>query len=221
MGDIDRIIKLKLPIAKSGELIGQTSFGTNKLFADARENVAHRFVAVDSADGCVALLNRGVYGGHFENGCLYTSLLRGVTYCAHPIYARQLLPTDRFTKKIDQGENRYSFRLSYTKRSSLERKATEFNQMPYALNIFPIPTECDGRRDFDVKLGGEVISMPTVKKKDGGKEIIFRLLNNTPSAVESFIEINGARLDLSFGKYEVKTVVYDGSELSESYELLI
>lgn len=221
MGDIDRIIKLKLPIAKHGELIGQTAFGTNKLFTDARENVAHRFVAVDSSDGCVALLNRGVYGSHFENGCLYTSLLRGVTYCAHPIKDRQLLPTDRFTKKIDQGENRYSFRLSYTKRSSLERKAAEFNQMPYALNIFPIPTECEGRKEFDVRLGGEVISMPTVKKMYGGKGIIFRLLNNTPDAVESFIEINGARLDLSFGKYEVKTVVYDGGALSESYELLI
>jgi hypothetical protein len=56
---------------------------------------------------------------------------------------------------------------------------------------------------------------------DGGKGIIFRLLNNTPDAVESFIEINGTRLDLSFGKYEVKTVVYDGGALSESYELLI
>ena len=43
-----------------------------------------------------------------DNGALYMSLVRGVTYCAHPIADRELLPADRFTKKIDQGENRYS-----------------------------------------------------------------------------------------------------------------
>ena len=74
---------------------------------------------------------------------------------------------------------------------------------------------------FNVKLGGDIISMPTVKKMDGDKKIIFRLLNNTPDNVESFIEINGARFEISFGKYEVKTVVYDDGALSESYELLI
>ena len=221
MGNIDRIIKLKLPFAKRGELIGQTAFGTEKLFTDARENVAHRFVALDFADSCITLLNKGVYGSHFENGSLYTSLARGVTYCAHPIKERELLPKDRFTKKIDQGENRYSFRLTYTKRKTLERKAAEFNEMPYALNIFPIPTERDNIKDFNVKLGGDIISMPTVKKMDGDKKIIFRLLNNTPDNVESFIEINGARFEISFGKYEVKTVVYDDGALSESYELLI
>ena len=42
LGDIDKIIKLKVPVCMSGDFIGQTAFGTEKLFMDARENVAHR-----------------------------------------------------------------------------------------------------------------------------------------------------------------------------------
>lgn len=221
LGDIDKIIKLRLPIEPSGELIGQTAFGTDKMFTDGKENVAHRFVAMDLGESCLALLNRGVYGNHYENGSLYTSLVRGVTYCAHPIAERQLLPTDRFTKKIDQGENRYSFRLTVASRNQLERRATEFTQKPYALNIFPIPTEMKNFNSLNIKIGGDVIAMPTVKKAYGKDAIIIRLLNNTPDGVKSYVEVNGQHLPLSFGKYEVKTVVYENGELSESYELLV
>ena len=221
LGDIDKIIKLRLPIEPSGELIGQTAFGTDKMFTDGRENVAHRFVAMDSGESCLALLNRGVYGNHYEDGSLYTSLVRGVTYCAHPIAERQLLPTDRFTKKIDQGENRYSFRLTVAGRNQLERRATEFTQKPYALNIFPIPTEMKNFDSLNIRIGGDVIAMPTVKKAYGKDAIIIRLLNNTPDGVKSYVEVNGQHLPLSFGKYEVKTVVYENGELTESYELLV
>ncbi len=221
MGDVDKIIKLKLPIAVSGELIGQTAFGTDALFTDARENVAHRFVAIDSNGICPALLNRGVYGSHYENGALYMSLVRGVTYCAHPIAERELIPTDRFTKKVDQGESTYSFRLTVARRDQLERKATEFTQKPYALNIFPIPTKNEATGALDISLGGNVIAMPTVKKAYGKDAVIFRLLNNTPKGVDSYIQVNGERLPLTFGKYEVKTVVYENGRLEESYELLV
>ena len=221
MGEINRIVKLKLPIALSGELIGQTAFGTKPLFTDARENVAHRFVAVDTGEQCVALLNRGVYGSHFEGGCLYTSLLRGASYCTHPIPGRRLMPKDRFTKKLDQGESSYSFRLTSVPRERLERKTEEFVQRPYALNVFPIPTEAVGDRELHVTLGEGPISMPSMKKARDGEAVIFRLLNNTPDAVSSDLFVNGERVSLSFGKYEVKTVVYKNGALSESYELLI
>jgi len=221
MGDINKIIKLALPIGVNGTLIGQTAFGTDTLFMDGRENVAHRFVAVDTGNGCVALLNTGVYGSHFENGSLYMSLARGVTYCAHPIGERELIPSDRFTKKIDQGENNYSFRLTVAKREELERKTQEYVQRPYALNIFPVPSENAKNKELNITLGTDIISMPAAKKAYGREAIIFRLLNNTPGNVDSYIEVNGERLALSFGKYEVKTVVLEKGKLSESYELLV
>ena len=221
MGDINRIIKLRTPFATEGTLIGQTAFGTEELYTDGRENVAGRFVALDTGKGCLALLNRGVYGGHFENGSLYTSLVRGVTYCAHPIGDRELIPSDRFTKKIDQGENNFSFRLTVAKRGQLERKATEFSCPAFALNIFPIPCEQACAQGLDVRVGGDVISMPTAKKMYKEDAYIFRLLNNTDTAEKSYIEVGNARLDLTFGRYEVKTVVYKNGTLKEEYELLV
>ena len=221
MGDINKIIKLKVPLADGGKLIGQAPFGTDELFTDGRENVAQRFVALDLGDTCVALLNKGVYGSHFEDGSLYMSLVRGVTYCAHPIGERELIPLDRFTKKIDQGENSYSFRLTVTDRNGLERKTQEFVQKPYGLNIFPIPTENGATKALDVSLGSDIISVGTVKKSYGKDSVIFRLINNTPHGVESFIRINGSTLPLEFGKYEVKTVVYENGVLTEAAEMLI
>ena len=220
MGDINKIIKLKIPFALEGELIGQTSFGTERLFEDGRENVALRFVALDLGEKCIALMNSGVYGSHFENGALYTSLVRGVTYCAHPIGERELIPSDRFTKKIDQGENNYSFRLSVSDRQGLERKTAEFVEKPLALNIFPIPSQ-KTPSELEISIGGSVISMPTAKKMYGRECVIFRLLNNSPRSEQSYIKVGNARLDLSFGKYEVKTVVYENGTLTESYELLV
>lgn len=220
MGDIDKIIKLKIPFASDGALIGQAPFGTDKLFMDGRENVSHRFVALDTGSKCIAMLNKSIYGSHFENGCLYMSLSRGVTYCAHPIGQRELIPSDRFTKKIDQGENNYSFRLTVTDRSKLERKTQEFIYPPYALNIFPIPSE-NQNKPLDVSIKGDIISMTTAKKAYGSDAVIFRLLNNTDFPMESGITVNGEALPLSFGKYEVKTVVYENGKLSESYELLV
>ena len=220
-GDIDKMIKLKLPVARHGDLIGQTAFGTQLLFTDARENVAHRFVAVDTGERCLALLNRDVYGSHYENGSLYMSLIRGVTYCAHPINERTLIPKDRFTKKIDQGESTCSFRLTVASRQHLERKAAEFVQKPYALNIFPIPSKECKAQELRILLGDDIISVPTVKKAKGDQAVIFRCLNNTPDAVDTYIQVNEQVLPLRFGRYEVKTVVYEGDKLWESYELLI
>lgn len=221
MGDINKIIKLKVPFAKSGELLGQAPFGTDSLYTDGRENVSGRFVALDTDDCCIALFNKGVYGSHFEDSSLYMSLVRGVTYCAHPIGERPLISLDRFTKKIDQGENNYSFRLSVVKREGLERKALEFTEKPYGLNIFPIPTETVVQKPLRISLGGDVISVNTIKKGFGNDSVIFRLVNNTPNAQESYLRVNEAMISLTFGKYEVKTVVYENDALSESYEMII
>jgi alpha-mannosidase len=178
-------------------------------------------VAIDTDGDCLALLNKGVYGSHYENGSLYMSLLRGVTYCAHPIGERLLIPDDRFTAKIDQGENNFSFRLTVAKRDSLERKALEFVEKPYALNIFPIPARKQSNGKLDISVGGSTVSVNTVKKAFGKDAVIFRLVNNSPRARDSYLKVNDACIPLSFGKYEVKTVVLQNGKLEESYEMLI
>ena len=220
MGDIDKIIKLKVPVEINGKLLGQTAFGTEELFTDARENVALRFIAIDNNNKSLALINSGTYGSHFENNALYISLVRGVTYCAHPINDRQLIPSDRFTKKIDQGENSFSFRLTVTDTSKLERKAQEFTQKPYALNLFPVPSS-NKEKNFDISLGDDTISLVTMKKADNKNATIFRLLNNSNDEIKTSISVNSTTLPLQFTKYEVKTVVMENCELREEEMLII
>lgn len=220
-GDIDRMIKYRLPVAFKGRLIGQTAFGTEELFEDARENVAQRFVAIRNNQKALALFNRDVYGNHFEDGALYMSLLRGATYCAHPIEGRELIPSDRFTKKIDQGENRFSFRLLLTDLDKLERDSREFTEQPFAQNIFPLECKAKAEGGIGLELGDKTVSLVAMKKASGRDAVIFRLLNNTENAVDTHITAFGRRLPLSFGKYEVKTVVFEDERLFESSELLI
>ena len=92
---------------------------------------------------------------------------------------------------------------------------------PYALNIFPIPGETPVLADFDLELGGDVVAMPAMKKARGKDALILRLLNNTPAPVASYVKFKGQYLPLHFGKYEVKTIVYENGRLAESEGLLI
>ena len=90
-----------------------------------------------------------------------------------------------------------------------------------ALNVFPVPIEKKARGAFDVRSEDETISCVAIKKADDREAVIFRLLNNTDECVNSAISVNGEKLLLSFGKFEVKTVLWENGQLWESAELII
>lgn len=211
--DVNKIVKIALPVLNGERVVGQTAFGTEELYHDGRENISQRFTAVEKDGQYVALLDSSCYGGHYEDSTLYLSLVRGTTYCAHPIRERQLIPTDRYTKKMDQAEHNYSFRLTVCKEQDLERKATEFNRKPYAVNVFPLGTECKAN-PFDVQVSNENIVLATMKKADKREGYLLRLVNNCSTAKETKVTIGDKACNLKFGKYEVKTLLYNG-ELTE------
>ena len=221
MGNVNKIVKLKLPTPAGGKLMGQCSFGTEPLFTDARENVAHRFVMLENDEKALVLMNNGVYGSHYENGALYMSLVRGVTYCAHPIGERPLMPLDRYTKKMDQGLSRFSFRLGVMEKHLVERETAVFVQKPYGLNIFPVASGPVCEKAFDVSLLDDTVSLSAMKKADGREAVLFRLLNNTANAVTTALAVNESTLPLTFGAYEVKTVLFENGCLTEQSELMI
>ena len=218
-GDVDCFVKLALPVGIRGELKGQTAFGSEKLFADARENVCGRFIAVKGQKKCLAVFNDCIYGSHFEDDTLYLSLLRGVSYCAHPILDRPIIPSDRFVEKIDQGERNFHFRIAVVAEDELERLAQEFNQKPYALSAFPIAYR-EKALPLSIAVANRNITLVAMKKGEETGGYILRLLNNSPESVQTELSVNDEKILLSFGKYEVKTVVYD-KDLRESHNLLI
>ncbi len=219
-GDANKLIKLSLPVAVDGEYVGQTCFGTEPLYMDGRECVSQRFVALRNGKDCLALINDTAYGSSFRNNEISVSLIRTATYCAHPIEDRQLIPIDRYVKKIDMGESNFRFRLTAANEDELERLATEFCQKPYVCNVFPI--ERDGvMDDFSLSIADENIVLITMKKRYGKDSFILRLLNNSLDSKTTTLTLNGAEITLSFGKYEAKTVEYSDGKLTEHYELLL
>jgi len=211
--DANKMVKLAIPVLNAGKVLGQTAFGTDTLFTDGRENISHRFTAVESGDRYVAIFDKSRYGGHFEDGILYLSLVRGTTYCAHPIEDRMLIPNDRFTRKMDQSEHNYSFRLSVCDEVELDRKANEFNRKPYAVNVFPLGEQAE-ENNFTVAVSNKNITLATMKKADKQEGYILRLINNYKDTQQTVITVGNTAKHFDFGKYEVKTLFYDG-ELRE------
>ena len=219
-GDADRMLKLKIPMAMTGRYIGQTVYGTEELFMDGRECVAQRFVAMQDGEDCFAVLNNCQYGSSCQDGDVYLSLVRGATYCAHPISDRPLLPKGRFTKKIDQGWQSFDFRLIPAKTDELQRLAAEFNQTPYALNVFP-DADAAMPRAFSVTVSDPCITLEAFKKAETGEGYILRLFHNAEGTRSTQLHCGGAAAELMFGPYEVKTLRLCRGALSEEHELCI
>jgi hypothetical protein len=61
----------------------------------------------------------------------------------------------------------------------------------------------------------------TVKKAEDSDDYILRLHNNSPLDKDVTLTFCGAAIALHFGRYEVKTVRYNGSCLEESEAIVI
>lgn len=217
--DADTIIKLGIPAVKGDRYIGQTIYGTEDLFTDGKENVSHRYVAnVYEGNKCLAIFNDCTYGNAYSDGVIYLDLLRGSGYCTHPIADRRLVP-DRYIERIDQGYNRYNFRISVCDRSDLDKKAMEFNKKPTALNIFPRGT---GKKTYgNVQIFNDKISLTAFTEKMDKTGLVIRLFNGNEVSDTCTLKVMDKMIDLSFGAFEIKTVVYDESGLKEITDLTV
>ncbi|MBQ5840921.1 MAG: hypothetical protein IIW40_03085, partial [Clostridia bacterium] len=209
----DKLLRLRIPTNGEGQLIGQTAYGTDTLFMNGKENVSHRFLAMQDGDTCLAILNNCQYASCYTDGNLYLSLVRGAGYCCHPIPKRPLLPDDRYIKRLDQREHEFTFRLTVAGAKELERLAMEFNQPPFAVNAFPVVSEYDA--DAPVGLVTTVsdpdVVLTCFKQSVDRKRYILRLFNNQDAPTTATIRVADAAKELAFGPYEVVTVAYDNA----------
>ena len=148
------------------------------------------------------------------------TLVRGTTYCAHPVLDREIIPTDRFTQKADQGEHDYFFRLTVAHENELERKASEFNRKPYAVNVFPTGTKRQ-EKNFSFVVTNKDISLVTFKKSEEKSGYILRFINNSKSPAKTKVDFCEKEIECEFGVYEVKTYLFDGEKITEEREMII
>lgn len=205
----ERLVKLHIPTAVDGRYIGQGMFGAEELFMDGRECVSQRFTALRQKDDtCLAFLNSSIYGNDFHDGTVALTLVRGAGYCSHPVGA-DVLPKLRYSEIMDQGQHDYHFRLTVCGENELEKNAAEFSQPPFAVNGFPTCSQyAESPKEVSFRLSNPNIGMPAFKKSSNEDGYILRLINNSEREQTATVTLNGAQIDLVFGKYEVKTLRY-------------
>ena len=210
--EIQKMAKLRLPMSGRGvKCFGEVAFGEEPFNAEGDEEVSLRYQRLQSGDRAVGLINDGVYGSSFRNGTLSVTLLRSPAYCAHPITPdRPLIPQDRFTAHIDQGERLYEFRLLGGDRSAvtaeLPREAEIFSQAPTALSFFPHGGGEKPNTPFTLE--GDNVQVSAIKPAEDGNGTIVRLYNPfcRRAKVTLTAPLKGVSRTISFTKFEVKTL---------------
>ena len=210
-------LKLEIPVKELGRFIGQTAFGTQE-YGQSTEECSQRFVGVEKDGNVLAIFKDGTYGCSIEDGKLYVTLLNGSVYCAHPVDDLPIIDEQRFQYYIDLGRHEFTFRLEVCKEEELERKAAAFTQKPYALNFYPHGNG-EKREASPVELSNPNISLSALRKVAENTYMV-RLINNYKEETTSDCTVFGQSLKLSFGKYEVKTLLYESGVLKEQQSML-
>ena len=219
--DKNKMLKLHIPMATEGDFIGQQVFGQEILKKNGKECVAQRFVSYGKGKNVFAILNKSTYGCSFENNVIKLSLLRGATYCAHPVDDMPIIYYNKYIDVTDLGENEFWFRIGVFDCDTLEKEAMEFVQPSYALSVGPTGENYEKPVDCKVVLSNPNISLVAMKKQYKKDSVVFRLFNNSDANAETELRIGQNASHLSFGKFEVKTLVYEQGKLTESYEMII
>lgn len=217
-GEADRVFKLCLPIAAQ-RVLGEQIFGEEELFTDGRECVSHNYLAWERGEKYIELVTPHTYGSSHLNGKSYITLARTATYCAHPVGERPLLREGIFIPKIDMGQRDFAFRLQPAKRGELKSNADLFTERPYALNVFP--TGEGSLPQFGAFLDNRKISLVTIKKSEQLEGYIVRLFNGQESADSARLTFGDVSEKFDFGKFEVKTIFFDGNRLLECDRMYI
>jgi len=218
-----KMLKLSIPTAlKNSKYIGQVAYGVEDLSGYNRELVAQKWTAAVSEfrDAAFTCINDCVYGSDFKDGEMRISLVRSPGYSAgcSDFYIRDLkiMPQDRFSSYVDQGERDFCFWLNggnlRQRMDVVDREALVHNEKPFVLSFFP-----SGKGE-EVKpliiLKDHVIVMTAFKKCEKSNDYVIRLFEPTGIARSATVNIPlfGISQQVEFSGFEIKTLKLDIKE---------
>lgn len=213
----DRMLKLALPFAGGqARLLGQTAYGVEALPVNGNEVVAQKWLALVPKDGdgpALTVINDRTYGADCLRGELRLTLLRSPGYAAHPILDRPVLPEDRYSPRIDQGERLFRFwlegGLAAERLAAVDRQALAHNERPVALSFFP---NGSGEKPGPaVILSDAVVQVTAVKRAEDGQGMVIRLYEPTGPSRTTTVRLPFAGLEkqVLLKGFEVRTLKVD------------
>jgi alpha-mannosidase len=219
----NRFLKLNIPVLiNCAEFLGQTAFGYHVLPSNGDETVSQKWISVNSDTHSLSCINDGIYASSFEKGNLRLSLLRSPAYSGHPILDRPIVPQDRFTPRIDQGERlfRFWFNAGHLRKrmESVDREALVKNEKPFALSFFPPGT---GKKSSELcRISGSSVQLVSARKAEKSGDLIVRLFESAGISAEITLEFPfaGFSKKLKFNPLEFRTFRFnpEKKELKES-----
>ena len=208
----NKMIKYSIDTGLSGGTpYGQTAFGTQALDFDGSEVTFHKWCGIKDEKGGLCAINRGIYGGSFEDGAMKLSLLRTPVYSAHPILDREIAPKNRCLSHIDMGERHFSMRLSPFE--NIDAKAQCFNEQPQIMSYFP---SGEGTvSESSVLCSGKDVLVSAYEKTQNGFVLHMFNTSNAAQKVEISIPKLGICETLLFDSFELKLLKTKGNKLCE------
>ncbi|MBQ8508566.1 MAG: alpha-mannosidase [Clostridia bacterium] len=214
-----RMVKLLVP-SDIGESVclGDEAYGREQLFDDLRENIAQKYLALAGDTNALLVTNNGSYGSSFQDGSLHLTLLRSPSYTAHPLPGRVTMPQDRYMPYIEQGERDFSFGFDFGGKDEIltqaGRASALFNTLPMVLSFYP--TGVGSLPVSPVTLESDAVQLTAYKPAIHGGGRILRLYNPTDGVRSAKLTCRGVTWKGTLGRFEVKTLRFDGGSVSET-----
>lgn len=194
----DCVLRLHIPAAfRVGSYQGSTAYGVNNLPLGDEEVVAQDWLMMSGEGRALSILNFGTYGSRCNEEGARVTLLQSSAYTAHPIEDRKILPEDRFSARIDQGERDFEFVINgsgeNSRRENISYESIVHHQKPYALNYFP--TGEGRRRGLAVLLDSHAVTLSAFKRAEDGNGYIIRLYNGDKKEQRVNLSIPSLHID--------------------------
>lgn len=214
-----KLYKLAVPYEMQNvSVFAEAAFGEEAFRLNGDENVHQKYVRLEGGDGRrFSVYNRGIYSSSLGDSKLLISLMRTPSYCAHPIGDTEILPQNRNSPYIDQGERDFSLRFVFGEKETSDGIAAQtFNEKPTCLSFFPSGEKTQKKPSF-IQLEGETVTLVALKKAEKNDIYVARLFNPTEKEAACRFVSKPLAIDetIAFGPFEVKTLRLSERSITE------
>jgi alpha-mannosidase len=214
-----KLFKLSVPYAlQNVSAFAEVAFGEEPFRLNDDENVHQKYVRLEDGDGkTFSVYNSGIYSSSLGEDKLLISLMRTPSYCAHPIGDVEILPQNRTSPYIEQGERDFSLRFAFGENEVSDAIAAQvYNEKPTCLSFFPSGEETVEKPSV-FRLEGDTVTLIAMKKAQKDNSYVLRLFNPTGKAISCRLISEPMQIDKSvfFTPFEVKTLRLSEGALTE------